>query len=110
MKIINISKSEADPGFSVGGGTNPPLDPPLKKLLTLKGKANPITNTSPKLRLAIKILVTLSRSIKLEIVMRIRMLPETQISMKSICASEKRLNIAYCSNQPKGEKMCSDAI
>ena len=49
----------------------------VKTILTLNGSANPITNISPKLRLAIKILVTLSLFIKRKIVMRTRMLPET---------------------------------
>lgn len=45
--------------------------------LTPKGNANPITNISPKLRFAIKILVTLSLLMKQKIVIRTRMLPET---------------------------------
>ena len=52
-------------------------------LLTLKGSANPITNISPKLRLAIKRLVTLLFFIKRKIVIRTRMLSEKEISLMS---------------------------
>ena len=45
------------------------------KVLTLNGNANPITRMSPRLRLAIKRLVTLSQFIKRNIVMITRKLP-----------------------------------
>ena len=54
-------------------------------LLTLNGSANPITNISPKLRLAIKRFVTLSRFIKRKIVMRTRIFPEMNILMMILC-------------------------
>ena len=53
--------------------------------LTLKGNANPITTMSPKHRLAIKRLVTLSRFIKRKIVIRTTTLPEMNISVVTIC-------------------------
>ena len=66
-------------------------------LLTLNGSANPITSISPKLRLAIKRLVTLSRFINRKIVMITKRFPETQIAMVILLLLRIMPNIISCS-------------